>query len=376
MISSRRSRPAFAAALLSLCLAACNRQADPPPPPAATLPPAPPTTAAPEAEQLPLQTRTEELEEATRQRSRAVDEQRADLKRARTGFEGTSEELTPEQRQLLADRIARERGSMRSLLQEILDQDVKIRELRTRLESLSEGLPASHVAVAGDRHDRIAMDYLISQGVSAQAAYQVVSKLNLDDALIPGFRVWTYYNKGQFGTWVTQGSAGISPVERQKRLREEAEMLRAESKALMGQNTQLRTSNENLKAEVDAALKVAAAAAEAKAQSEALATTVQYAIGTKKGLEGAKVIDGRLRLLTLDIPDSQPLNLAARQTLTFEPLSYSPPVKRVKRVRIAPTDFVDGADYSVTALGDVGMELRILNPQKFIKAGRFLVVIE
>jgi Spy/CpxP family protein refolding chaperone len=367
--------------------AACSRQAEPPPPPQAAGPPPPPpapVAAATDAEQVPLQTRTAELDDSARERAKTIENQRKSLQRARVGFATAGvEELTPEQRQLLEDRIAHERGSRKSLAQEILDQDVKIRDLRAKLESLSKGLPASHVAVAGDRHDRIAMNFLLAQGVPANKAYEVISKLNLEEALIPGFRVWTYYNNGQFGTWVTQGNAAISPADHQKRLRAEVENFRAESAALMQQAAALQESNRKLaqraetgEAEARAALKAAEESAARLSGASARASTVYYAIGTKKSLEGAKIIDGRLRLMTLDIPDSQPLNLAERQVVTFEPQSYDPKLKRVKRIRVAPTSFVEGEDYSVTALGDVGVELRILNTAKFTKAGHFLVVIE
>lgn len=365
-------------------LAGCGTPAEPPPPPVAAVP----VAAAPDAEQQPLQARTQELEDGTRERARVVEQQRGAAKRAGVGLEGeANEELTPEQRALLEERVARERGSRKNLLQEILDQDVRIRELRTRLDTLSKGLPASHVAAPGDRHDRIAMNFLLAQGVAADAAYQIVSKLNLDDALIPGFRVWTYYANGQFGTWVTQGTAGISPADRQRRLREEAETLRAEQAELIGQNTALRSTNEQLQkraeaGEADASAAIAAAeaasasAAAASAAAAEASNQVRYVIGSKKMLERARVIDGRLRLLTLDLPDSQTINLAARQSIVFEPQSYDAALRRVKRVRVAPASFVEGVDYQALVVEDVGYELRILNPAKFIAAGRFIVVIE
>src|SRR5689334_16621317 len=114
---------------LVACLAtvpACSRQSEPPAPPltstSAATPARPPSpvAAASDAEQVPLQTQTQQLDDGTRQRARAIDDQRRDLKRAKVSFEATSvEELTPEQRQLLEDRIAHERGSRKNLLQEI-----------------------------------------------------------------------------------------------------------------------------------------------------------------------------------------------------------------------------------------------------------------
>lgn len=356
---------------------ACGSPSAPPPPPVA----AAPVAAAPETEQQPLQARTQELDDSARERARTVEQQRAAMKKAGLGFEDEStEELTPEQRALLEDRISKERGGRRNLLQEILEKDKRIGELRARVESLSKGLPESHIAAAGDRHDRIAMNFLLSRGVAADAAYQIVSKLQLDDALIPGFRVWTYYANGQFGTWVTQGTAGISPADRQQRLRDEAETLRAEHTALMEQNTTLRSTNERLlqraeagEADASAALNAAEAA---RAEAVAASNQVRYVIGSKRTLERAHVIDGRLRLLTLELPDAQVINLASRQNIVFEPQSYDAGLKRVKRVRVAPASFVENVDYQAVAMGDVGYELRILNPAKFIAAGRFIVVVE
>ena len=86
------------------------------------------------------------------------------------------------------------------------------------LEAESHGLHSLVVEV-GQRHDRIAVDYLVSRGVPAGTAYRLVSQVALHDGLVPGFRVWTYYANGQFGTWVTKGTATISPAEHQRRLR-------------------------------------------------------------------------------------------------------------------------------------------------------------
>ena len=374
-------------AVVLVAAQACSRQSEPPAPPlTATAGRAPaPVAAASSDEQVPLQAKTQMLDEGTRERERIIDDQRKDLRRARVGFDPSStEELTPEQRQLLEDRISKERGSRKSLLQEVLDQDAKIRDLRGKLESLAKGLPASHVAAAGDRHDRIAMNYLLAQGVAADAAYQLISKITLEDTLMPGFRVWTYYNNGQFGTWVTQGTAPISPAERQKRLRDEFENMRAETKSLMQQTlaqketmVKLTQRAETGEAEARAAMKAVENESASRQRAEAArASTVQYAIGSKKSLESARIIDGRLRIWNLEREQAQPLNLAERQTVTFEPQSYDSRLKRVKRIRVAPASFVEGEDYSVTSLGDVGVELRIVNTAKFIAAGRFLVVIE
>ena len=131
---------------------------------------------------------------------------------------GFGAELTDEQRTLLAERIKTEKAGLRTLLQDLIDRDKEVQQMKTRLDQLETQLPASVVAKEGDRHDRIAMNFLVKQGVPAKKAYEIVSQINLQDALVPGFRVWTYYQKGQFGTWVTRGKANITPQEHAKKI--------------------------------------------------------------------------------------------------------------------------------------------------------------
>ena len=131
---------------------------------------------------------------------------------------GFGAELSDEQRTLLAERIKTEKAGLRTLLQDLIDRDKEVQQMKTRLDQLETQLPASVVSREGDRHDRIAMNFLVKQGVPAKKAYEIVSQINLQDALVPGFRVWTYYQKGQFGTWVTRGKASITPQEHAKKV--------------------------------------------------------------------------------------------------------------------------------------------------------------
>src|SRR5687767_6943740 len=115
-------------------------------------------------------------------------------------------DLTEEQRIFLADRLRAEPAS-RGVLQEILTTDRRLQEIKVQTEALADRLPDHKAAQAGDRHYRLAMDYLIARGVPVAKAYDVVKSLNLEEPLLPGSHVWTYYEDGQFGTWVTAGSA-------------------------------------------------------------------------------------------------------------------------------------------------------------------------
>ena len=129
-------------------------------------------------------------------------------------------DLTVEQRRFLEESVPEARTiSRRRLIQGILDLDAQLMRTRDALDDVkvkAHGLH-SHVVEVGQRHDRIAVDYLVSRGVPGDGD-RLVSQVALHDGLVPGFRVWTYHANGQFGTWVTKGTAAISPAEHQRRL--------------------------------------------------------------------------------------------------------------------------------------------------------------
>ena len=107
--------------------------------------------------------------------------------------------LTPEQRDALRKEIEDKRGSHQKLLQDIVDRDKQIDDLKAQIGELRKKLPdaQSFVVREGGRHDRIAMDYLIKRGISAEKAYNIVSQVGLYDGLLPGFRVWVMFNASE-----------------------------------------------------------------------------------------------------------------------------------------------------------------------------------
>ena len=269
-------------------------------------------------------------------------------------------DLTDEQRQMLAERIQQEKAGTRSLLQDIIDRDKQIQELRAKASDIGAKLPDHVTAKDGDRHDRIAMNYLIGKGVSADKAFTIVSQMNLEDALVPGFVVWTFYSNDQFGTWVTKGSATVSPQEHQRRL---AKLLEDERDAANRVAAELRTQVAGLQAQADSASEAAkSASAEAgalmtlleKAEAEKKAVlasqnTVKYSMGDKKQLQKMKVIDGRNRLLSLDQADVFSLNLAEKTTLAVDGTNFG--LKKIKNVTLVPEVFVSGKDYQLDRMG-------------------------
>ena len=374
-------------------LAACGGAPAAPPaatPVAATPTPAPEPTvsAASDADVAPLSelaAQFDDLESQQGQTNKKITDLLARYQRRGGSLPpGFGPDLTDEQRSLLAERLKTERAGLRVLLQDIIDRDKELTTLKSQSQAMVGRLPDHVVAKEGDRHDRIAMDFLIKQGVSAAKAYDLVSQINLQDALVPGFRVWNSYQNGQFGTWVTAGTAGISPQQHQQRL---TEMLRSEV-------SQVRATLERTKADLDdtrniakrseealertsADLAAMAAAAEREqaenAKRSAAENTIRYVIGSKNQLVARKTIDKNLRLRALESAGAQSLNLLETLDISVDGSAYG--LKRIKKLTLVPEAFVNGVDYQVTIEGPFA-KLRILKRDKFALTKFIAVVLE
>jgi hypothetical protein len=130
--------------------------------------------------------------------------------------------LGGDEKRLLEERIRQEQGiSLKSLLAAILEKSRQVSDLRSRLAALEEKLPRPTIVEAGETHHQIALDYLLTdRGLDRERAAGLVEKAVLFEHLIPGFKVWNFYSKGEFGTFVTRGEAAVSPGQVQKQARQ------------------------------------------------------------------------------------------------------------------------------------------------------------
>ena len=296
---------------------------------------------------------------------------------------GFGAELTDEQRTLLAERIKTEKAGLRTLLQDLIDRDKEMQQMKTRLDQLETQLPASVVAKEGDRHDRIAMNFLVKQGVPAKKAYEIVSQINLQDALVPGFRVWTYYQKGQFGTWVTRGKANITPQEHAKKVLALLEDERDKALKDLADTSSERDALKTVGAEKEAAL--SRSAEELKAMTETAeqqraevqrreveANTLRFIVGSKKALVKSKLLEKNMRKWNPATDHMSSLNLLESQEIPIDAASLG--LKKVKKVTLVPEIFFAGVDYAIEVGGPTAT-LKITTPDKF-KANRFVIVVE
>lgn len=292
-----------------------------------------------------------------------------------------------------ADELAKERDSLQRQLETSQGADEVLRsELKTRDEQLTalEGqiraagavTPDSVSALEGDRHDRLAMDYLRSKGVGTSEAYRLVSQVALTEVLLPGFKVWFLYRNGQFGTWVSQGAAATSPQSHAEYL---AMLLTQEKDALAQALNDEKTGHEQTRADRDDLRNLAAAAdaalqtnqAELRAMTSAAdgvmarASTARYLVGSKDALVRAKVIDGSFRLLPTD--QGSPITLSGPLTLPpIDPGALG--LRRIRKVTLVPGTVVPGRDYDVQLL-DGFAQVTIRQADRFLEYARFFVVV-
>jgi hypothetical protein len=363
----------------------CNKTAEKPaePPP----PPEPEVARAPDAQVASLSEMAVEYEKLEQEQA-ATNQRMGQLinryqQRGGSLPPGFGAELTDEQRTLLAERIKTEKAGLRTLLQDLIDRDKENQQMKTRLEQLETQLPASVVSKEGDRHDRIAMNFLVKQGVPAKKAYEIVSQINLQDALVPGFRVWTYYQKGQFGTWVTRGKASITPQDHAKKVLALLEESRDKALKELADTTSERDALKTATEEKEAAL--TRSAEELKAMTETAeqqraevqrreieANTLRFIVGSKKALVKSKLLEKNMRKWNPATDQMSSLNLLESQEIPIDAASLG--LKKVKKVTLVPEIFHAGVDYAVQVGGPTAT-LRITTPDKF-KANRFVIVVE
>ncbi len=121
--------------------------------------------------------------------------------------------LTNEEKKILKRKIREEKNvSIKSLLNDIIDKNIEISNLNLKIKKIEALLPKPHVVIRGENHYKIAIDYLMNQrGVEKDKAADLIEKAALIEPLLPDFKVWNFYSGKEYGTFVTQGKASISP---------------------------------------------------------------------------------------------------------------------------------------------------------------------
>jgi hypothetical protein len=120
--------------------------------------------------------------------------------------------------------------SYKGLLKNILARNEEITALNDQISDLQKQLPMPYLVKQGDTHYEIVMDYLMTnKGLPKQQAEKIATQTAMVDDILPGNQVWLLFHEGHIGTYVTQGTAYLSPLRYQllakKRLIEKSKML-------------------------------------------------------------------------------------------------------------------------------------------------------
>lgn len=305
--------------------------------------------------------------------------------------------LDPDQAEALNQLLGEEKDvSYRGLVQEIVDTHKQIDILQERVRLVQENLPAPYTVRSGDTHVDVALRYLMeNHGLMSDQAREALERVALVENLHPGFKIWLLYRDGDFGTYVTQGVASVSPGKAQRvakqrityrittltHERNTAQML-ADSLQVRHDNLQerilfLRNEESRLLSKIaslgqarDAAIVKSDMAERQSLLLEKQLNSIFYEVNTMDYWKEARVISDpffggpRVKSLT-NVKFSQSHDLREGKILTFDTLTF-PELKRIKKVDIFPRTFKEGQEYIISfdESGDRAF-VKLLKPDLF-----------
>jgi hypothetical protein len=306
--------------------------------------------------------------------------------------------MAPEQRALLEKKLQSEEGiGYKDLISDILKQQKAIEDLKVQVQDLEKTLPAPTLVKRGDKHFDIGMAYLTKEkGLDEATAKKLIYQTNIMDELVPGFKVWNFYDNGVYGTFVTQGDASVSPygviqaaktklVNAKNEAISQKEVLQKEKTTLLEQVDDLQKRRDQLNQDVTLLQQereeLVRRLAETRELSEELKSklnSVFYRAGEHKALVDSGLVKdpifGSAKILKFgeeNFPDRVDLRTQEAVTISAEKAG----VPSIKKVRIVPTSFKEGTDFTVVILGDgATATVTILNKDKF-RAERTVVFL-
>jgi hypothetical protein len=290
--------------------------------------------------------------------------------------------LTAEQKRALEARIRVERdSSRRALLQEVLDKEAELRALSDRLLGMKAALPPPEIAGANDSHYGLALRFLKGQGLSEEAARKALSRVPLSERMAPGFEVYHFYVRGEYGTWVCQGGAAISPRELDRRepdplprQRDAAvaagRRLQKQLGILEGQKRQIEREISAIQAERLGFLEGQARLQRENADQLARLNSLHYLVGVRAALEAGGIIEIPLFGLDHSGPNwrdaafTRHLDLRTGTALVIRAQELG--LKRIGRVIVVPGSYTAGEHYRLTLDADgQAATVELLAPPRF-----------
>ncbi|MCP5050682.1 MAG: hypothetical protein GY940_26195 [bacterium] len=280
----------------------------------------------------------------------------------------TTMNLSDEEQELLQKRIDDEKDvSVKSLLEDILDRNNEIRELKVKIAEIEELLPKPHLVGPGENHYRIAMDFLINEkNIDKKRAMELVERTALLDTMVPGFKVWNFYSGDEYGSSVTQGTADISPntlirrakkklvdsrdqaVSERDKLSMDVKTLEEKRDRIVKQVDMLANEKENLISKVG----------ELNQQNQEMQETVNslfYLLDTQRNLKKKKIIGGGF-LKSTKLKDVSPehftMSIDLRDNSQIPISAPDLGVRKIRSVTLFPKFYKNGTDYNITIAPD------------------------
>jgi hypothetical protein len=271
--------------------------------------------------------------------------------------------LSPEQKKVLEDKIKNEKDvSIKSLLQDILDKNSDIQSLNARVQELETLLPKPHVVEKGENHYQIAMNFLLNEkGVDKARAMELVERTALFEPIVPGFKIWNFYAEDEYGTFITQGTAPISPNQIQRKVKKELvdakdqaiaekDKLQSDINEMETRRTELISQLDLLNQEKQSMLGKMSELNDQNQEMQTALNSVYFALDLRKNLNEKGIIKGGfLRSTKLQKVDTtlfdKSLDLRGDPKIAVAAAAYQ--LGKIRDITIYPSYFKPDTDYKI-----------------------------
>jgi len=276
--------------------------------------------------------------------------------------------LSDEEREILEKKIREEQNvSIRSLLNDILDKNKEISELRAEIKKAEALLPSPHMVEKGENHYQIAMDFLLNtRGVDKKKALRLIERTALFEPLVPGFKVWNFYSGEDYGTFVTQGTAAISPNQIRRQAKKalvdardqaisERDKLADDIKTLGERREELIEQVDTLSEEREGLITRISDMNKDNLEMQRAVNSVHFLLDLEKNLKKRGVIKGgflkSLKLKTVS-PEYFKMSMDLREDQSIHVSAGAFALKKIRKITLFPRIFRRDEDYTVTIAPD------------------------
>ena len=279
-----------------------------------------------------------------------------------------TQDLSPEQRDILDTLVAQEKDvSYKALLEKIIADRDNIRALQEKVMHLEQALPDKFVvAKKGDTHQKLAMNFLTGEaGLDEAKAKEHLKAVDQTDELVVGNQVWFFYDPGKdtFRTYVTMGDAGQTPVqvrrERTQKLVKERDTYKKERDTAHEQVASLEQDKSHLEQEI-----------------VTRQNSLYYHADSTKNLKELGVLSSVLKNFrdVKSISFDQSVNLLQETSITLDPRAYG--LEQVRSVKVLPEIYEEGRDYSVEIPKDRSSARIVIHDPEVFKGKEVLLALQ